>query len=404
MKKLIASAGLVAFGATGLQAAYAPGLTPMETSKPWSISASVRGFYDDNFATAPSSYPGKVDSFGLEFSPSAAINIPMDQTFFGASYIYTMRWYEGRPNHEVDHSHEANLKLDHRFSERYKVALNDSFAYSQEPEIIQPNGTPISVFTRTDSSALRNTASIEFTAQVTELFGLRPGYRNIWYDFLDSGPESRSATLDRIEHFLHLDATYQAAEHLIGLVGYEFGIRDYTSKEEVAFGTGLPGDIRDSTSHKGYVGAEYAITSQLNASGKVGVQYISYDNLSDDSLSPFVDLNATYTYLPGSYVQIGVRHDISATDAIGFTGTDLVRDQETTTVYGSVNHRITRELTASFIGQYQYGLFHGGSYDDQSEHWLSAGINLEYRITPNWAVDTGYFLIATLGRRASKGL
>src|SRR4051812_1136467 len=234
MKKLIASAGLVAFGATGLQAAYAPGLTPLETSKPWSISASVRGFYDDNFATAPSSYTGKIDSFGLEFSPSAAINIPLDQTFFGASYIYTMRWYEGRPNHEFDHSHEANLKLDHRFSERYKVAVNDSFAYSQEPEIIQPTGTPISVFTRTDDSALRNTASIEFTAQITDLFGLRPGYRNIWYDFLDSGPESRSATLDRMEHFLHLDATYQAAEHLIGLVGYEFGIRDYTSKEEVA--------------------------------------------------------------------------------------------------------------------------------------------------------------------------
>ena len=76
MKKFIASAGLVAVGATGLHAAYAPGLSPLETSKPWSISATVRGFYDDNYATAPSSFTGKKDSYGIELSPSAAINIP----------------------------------------------------------------------------------------------------------------------------------------------------------------------------------------------------------------------------------------------------------------------------------------------------------------------------------------
>src|SRR3954470_14509200 len=140
MKRIIASAGLVAFGATGLQAAYAPGLTPLETSKPWSVSATVRGFYDDNFATAPKSFTGKKDSFGLELSPAAAINIPLEQTYLGASYVYTMRYYEGRPNHKFDHSHEANLKLDHEFSERYKANFNDSFAYSQEPEIIQPTG------------------------------------------------------------------------------------------------------------------------------------------------------------------------------------------------------------------------------------------------------------------------
>ena len=54
MKKFIASAGLVTVGAASLHAAYAPGLTPMETSKPWSLAASLRGFYDDNYQNAPS--------------------------------------------------------------------------------------------------------------------------------------------------------------------------------------------------------------------------------------------------------------------------------------------------------------------------------------------------------------
>src|SRR5207249_7461814 len=102
MKKFIASAGLVAVGSTGLHAAYAPGLSPLETAKPWSISASVRGFYDDNFAAVNSSFPGKKDSFGFELSPSASINLPMEQSYLGASYVYTMRYFEGRPNNNFD--------------------------------------------------------------------------------------------------------------------------------------------------------------------------------------------------------------------------------------------------------------------------------------------------------------
>ena len=390
MKRIIASAGLVAVGATGLQAAYAPGLTPLETAKPWSVSATVRGFYDDNFATAPSSFTGKKDSFGLEFSPAAAINVPLEQTFLGASYVYTMRYYEGRPNHHFDHSHEATLKLDHRFSERYRLTFNDAFAYSEEPEVIQPTGTALSVFTRTDASALRNRANIELTAQLTELFGLRPGYQNIWYNFLDSGVGSHSAALDRVEHYFHLDATYQAQEHLIALVGYEFGVRDYTSNELLAPGSVFTGDSRDSQSHKGYVGAEWAMSSQLNASAKVGVQFTTYDSLTgNDEVSPWADLNATYTYLPGSYVQIGIRHDRSATDFVG-DATDVVRDQETTSLYGSVNHRVTREITASVLGQFQRGTFSGGSFDGDVENFLTLGLNIEYRINPNWAVEGGY--------------
>lgn len=59
MKKMIASAGWVALGTAALHAAYVPGLTSMETSKSWSVSASLRGFYDDNYAALPSSSPDR---------------------------------------------------------------------------------------------------------------------------------------------------------------------------------------------------------------------------------------------------------------------------------------------------------------------------------------------------------
>ena len=65
MKKLIASAGLVALGTAGLHAAYAPGLTEQQTSKPWTVSASLRGFYDDNITTASIS-TNRQESFGFD--------------------------------------------------------------------------------------------------------------------------------------------------------------------------------------------------------------------------------------------------------------------------------------------------------------------------------------------------
>src|SRR5258708_28459419 len=101
MKRFIASAGLVAVGATGLQAAYAPGLTPMETSKTWSVAASLRGFYDDNYNTAPShpsapSIPNAKVSFGAEISPQFALNFPPYQTFLRPFFVYTLRYYYAR--------------------------------------------------------------------------------------------------------------------------------------------------------------------------------------------------------------------------------------------------------------------------------------------------------------------
>src|SRR6266516_1245484 len=114
MKKLIASAGLVSVGAAGLQAAYAPGLTPMETAKPWSIAASVRGFYDDNYNQAPShpsspGVPSSQSSSGFEISPSAKLNFPLEQTYLGVGYTYSLKYYLDRPDNKYDQYHLLTL-------------------------------------------------------------------------------------------------------------------------------------------------------------------------------------------------------------------------------------------------------------------------------------------------------
>src|SRR5688572_4962688 len=119
MKKLIASAGLVALGVASLKAQYAPGLSRIETSKPWSISASLRGFYDDNYLALPNSVAD--ESFGFEVRPRVALNLSREQTYLGAAYTYGLKWYEARDDDPIDHSHEVDLVVDHRFSERMKL-------------------------------------------------------------------------------------------------------------------------------------------------------------------------------------------------------------------------------------------------------------------------------------------
>ena len=53
MKKIVASVGLVALGASGINAVQAQDVSSPPPEKPWNVSASLRGFYDDNYVTAP---------------------------------------------------------------------------------------------------------------------------------------------------------------------------------------------------------------------------------------------------------------------------------------------------------------------------------------------------------------
>src|SRR5688500_9886824 len=105
MKKFITSAGLAALGLSTLQAAHVP--AGVDTTKPWSISAALRGFYDDNYNTAPDG-PSKLEAFGFEVTPSFSLNFPLDQTFLGLSYVYSLRWYEERPGRNHDETHQVN--------------------------------------------------------------------------------------------------------------------------------------------------------------------------------------------------------------------------------------------------------------------------------------------------------
>jgi hypothetical protein len=394
MKKLITSAGLVAIGAAGLQAqplyAPAPGLARVETTKPWSVSATLRGFYDDNYVTRPR----KEDSFGIEVSPALGLNFTTPQTYIGASYVYGMRWYEARPRNQADHTHQANAKLSHAFTERYRIDLSNSFVAAQEPELLAPAGAPIVGPLRAEGDNFRNSASATLTAQTTEQISTVVGYTNDLWSYQDAGPGSRSAILDRMEHLATINLRYQILPATVGILGYQFGAREFSGNQLLAPGGMYRSWVRDSHSHYAYLGVDQAITAQLSASVRAGAQYTIYPNvpagMRDDVISPYVDANVTYAYGPAHFAQLGVRHTRAATDIALFDGQNPTLDQEVTAVYGSVNHQITPGFVASLLGQYQRGDFQGGAVDGQSEDFLLTGVNLSYDINPFLTAEVGY--------------
>ena len=130
MKRLIASAGLLALGASSLHAQYAPGLSTLERTKFWSVSAALRGFYDDNYLTLPGNLGQS--SYGIDFSPSASINHSSENTLISGSYVYDLKHYDADGHN--DQTHQLNGRFDHAFSERYKLQLDESFVWARNPK------------------------------------------------------------------------------------------------------------------------------------------------------------------------------------------------------------------------------------------------------------------------------
>jgi hypothetical protein len=335
----------------------------------------------------------KRDSFGFEITPSVSLNMPMETSFVGLSYLYSARYFEDRDNDKWDQSHDARFTFDHRFTERYWINLRDQFVYSVEPTLLSQGSTITGPTTlRANAEGLHNHALLTFDAELTRQWALRLAYANDYYNYNDSGPGSYSALLDRDEHSIRIDPRYVLAPDTTLFAGYEFGFRDYLSDELI--GGGLTGNDRDTASHTVYVGAEHQFNSQLAIEGRAGAKYRKYTELDQNETRPYVDVVCTYNYLPGSYVKVGVKYDNNATD-VALAGTnpnDVTLDQDTTTGYLSVNHRITALLSAGLLVQYQHSVYNGGPTDGDSDDYLTLALNVAYKITKNWSVEAVYYL------------
>ena len=390
MKTIYTSVGLLALGAS----IVAPSAHAEEAGKPWNVSASLRGFYDDNWTTA-SIRTNRSSSFGFDLSPSASFKQSYGPTDVEYGYTYGMKYYESRKNNSADHSHDAEVKIKHVFPERVKLTVSDSFVVAQESAVLDTSGVSTSV-KRSNGNNLRNSGGVTLGVELTRLLSTEIGYNNNLFSYDDKGPNSRSALLDRVEHLGHLDLRWEFEPTTVGILGYQYG---YTAMGGRGLISGIkdtiPGSAtaspstRDTRSHYVYVGADHSFSQQLTGSARAGFQYTQFpfaEGGKSSTTSPYADFSGSYAYSPDGGLSLGIRHSRNATDLAGGT-----LDAESTTVYSQITHKFSDKLTASVNAQYQLSDFKGGGANGKSDNLFLAGVSGSYEIVKArlWA-EAGY--------------
>jgi len=408
MKKIIHVAGILTAGvASTASLCQAASYSAADGSRPWSISAAVKGFYDDNIyaATGKDKFAAidpatghlvsrKVESYGVDLSPSVRLNLPLDQTLITAGYQYGMRWYEARKSDDIDQYHLFNAGLSHQFDNRFKLDLRESLSVAQEPELASSaTATRPSVAFRSQGDNIINNAGASISAELTRPLSLVVSYDNVLVDY-DEGSVNALATsyagaLNRMEHAVNGSLRYQLRPTTVGLIGYEYGVADYDLR-----------DTSDNTSHRIFAGVDHSFTSQLTGSLRAGVQITEFDKLldaannkySESSTTPYVDASLSYNYTTSSYITVGVKHMRTATDVLTL-GVNPITDADTTAGYVSVSHAITEKFRASVIGQYQNSAYQGADHEIKGfdENYFSAGVSLSYRLTRWMSAEANYY-------------
>jgi hypothetical protein len=433
MKKFFVSMGLAAAGTASLQAAYAPDLGPMATAKMWNVSATLRGFYDDNYDTANGNLNPR-GSYGFEVTPQLMLAVPLQQTELGLRNTYSMQYYQERNSlgqNPIDQSDQLDLWVDHAFTGRWEAKVMDTFVVAQEPQLLTPSSTPVSLPIRVRGDNIVNTGTIILNTDWTRLFSTSLNYQNLFVDFQNSGAvavdilptsggflppippgtlafgtgknASLAGALNRIDQTVSLDFQWHVSRETVAFLGGALEWVAYTGNEPIAYSLPLGiktgnsiyhSDSRNSRSFIGYVGIQHNILPNLNVSAKAGATYTDHynDPLSSGSVTPYAVLSVIYTYLPGSYAQIGLTQSRNATDVVApnLTTGKVTQDQESTYLYGSINHRITPKLLGTLIGSWQYSTYQQGAFANQSDNIYSLGLNLAYTFTPHFSADAGY--------------
>ncbi len=404
MKKIVASVGLAALGASSLQTASGQELTA-HGPKPWTLSATLRGFYDDNINSSPDN---KQDSFGEELSPAATFAFSTEQTTVNLGYVYSVKHYDkeqaGASSH-YDQEHSFNGSLIHSFNPNDQISVSDSFVIGQEPDFIRA-GNSFSTFQFVPGFNKRNYGAINFDGKATRKLGYEIGYDNAWYDYSDSASPnpnvlpiipSTGGVLNRLEHGAHAEIRWELQPETYGVVGFRFRETDYTADQIIGQDPVTTdfvfSDVRNSRLYAPYIGVIHTFNPELSASANVGANYADYYNDSSTSgnWSPYAVVSVKYNYGPESYVSAGFSEDRNATDVATFANNGkITQDQETSVVFATINHRFTPKIYGNVTAQFQNSVFNGGSADGESEQYYLVGLDLEYRFTPNFSGHVGY--------------
>ncbi len=341
----------------------------MGAGKPYVVSVNVRQAYDDNIFTRPDDR--KIGSFKTTITPGIRFNYPLQQTLLSASYFFGATYYENRPGgDDFDFSHTFTGRINHKFSPRFEIDIRESFRYTQESEI--NDGINVQ---RRIGDGFTNSAGINGTYIWTERFSTVTGYQNTIRHFNDRLVRQNN---NFVEHRVTQDFQFSVLPTTTAVVSYTYERIDFNNNA-----------TRNRDMHYALVGADHYLLPEWLVSGRVGAQFLLYDDIRiTDSVNPFVSLDTRWNYLPKSFVRAGYRYSSNITDDPNFA------DIESHTLSLGITHYFTPKFNAGGDVIYSLGSFSQSSsinnVGNREEDTLRLQIRVGYDFTDWLSAEAGY--------------
>lgn len=352
--------------AVGL-AVYAP-IPDQEQGKALTYRLGASVSHDSNiFGGATGEIDSMVYNLTGEISYNGSIS---DQTFASASYELSNDHIVDRPGSKNLTNHTLEARVAHAFAQDTNIDLSATYAIAKNPQSLLA-GVPLN----TDQSFKRGQFDGRYSTSVSAKTGVVTKYRFMDYSY---DTTSLAADLDRAEHLLGLEASFQFLPET-KLVG------EYRHQ---AIGYDTAGNTKDKTSNFYMVGFEHNPGPKLMVSGRAGLEDRSRDSGSDTT-APYVELSTRYTYAEGSFFAAGYMHTLEEPSDV-----DRFTDSQVNRLFVNVQHQLSGAFVASGSLTYEPSTLQGrpgpGGSVDIDEDTTRFGLALAWRPTKNWALIGTY--------------
>lgn len=354
----------------GASSAPPPSSVPLaadtsESTKFFTITATLREEYDDNIFTAKT---GKVSSLETDFSPSILFDLPMEDSDFSARYTFDMTYYNNRQGDSFDLTHEFIAQYRHSFSDRFGLNLAEQFRYYTEPSLFESIGTLYR-----NGAYISNTVNGAFNAQWTPLFGTVTTYSNTIVRYEDA---ATAQTQDSMEN----TASQSFSFAVLPKVNYIFGaIVDNITYDQV---------VRGYTNYTANTGLDWQALPTLTLGGRVGGSITEADQ-SGSSVSPYGAVTLGWQLGARSSLTFNYAHDVVPTDVSVAEG--QVADRFTSNFKYDITPDITAHLEGILThGDYTQSLILPGTVSSFTEDDYAIDTGLGYHVNSNFDVETGY--------------
>jgi hypothetical protein len=355
---------LGAGGTVGNGASFLPDTA--NSTKFYTITASLREEYDDNIYTTKNN---KKSSPVTEFSPSFLVSFPEQDSTFSARYTFGLDYYSSRSGNPVDYTHEVLVRYTHQFGDRFSLDLRDQGGYYTQPDLLNGVGTPF-----VNGQYFENTATAEFDAQWTPLFGTTTSYSNVALLYQDS----------EISKFQNYDEN---------TISQDFRFAVYPKYNLVANGTFDDTDYFEFD--RGYrdvtldVGVDWQALPNISVSVRGGATFTNSEGVPN-SLSPYASASLQWKLGKRSELDFSYLHDVVPTDVTDAVG------QEADRFTLRFNYELTARINIDLAGTYTHAdysseLLQGGA-SSFTEDDIGVNLGLSYSFNSTFSIEAGYLL------------